>query len=115
MSPRQELGAFAAVLSTLVAGFLHESLFGGKVLSPADLLFVSASFREHGGPAFEPANRLLTDPIFHFQPWLEFNRSMIRQGRLPLWNNLAGCGAPHLANGQSAVFDPFHAIAYIGE
>ena len=39
---------------------------------------------------------------------------MIRQGRLPLWNDLAGCGAPHLANGQSAVFDPFHAIAYLG-
>ena len=39
---------------------------------------------------------------------------MIRRGRLPLWNDLAGCGAPHLANGQSAVFDPFHAIAYLG-
>jgi hypothetical protein len=39
---------------------------------------------------------------------------MLRQGRLPLWNDLAGCGAPHLANGQSAVFDPFHAIAYLG-
>ncbi len=35
-------------------------------------------------------------------------------GRLPLWNDLAGCGAPHLANGQSAVFDPFHLIAYLG-
>ena len=34
---------------------------------------------------------------------------MLRSGRLPLWNPMAGCGAPHLANGQSAVFDPFHA------
>ena len=54
------------------------------------------------------------DPVLQFQPWLEFNRRMIRSGRLPLWNSLAGCGAPHLANGQSAVFDPFHLIAYLG-
>ena len=31
-----------------------------------------------------------------------------------MWNPFAGCGAPHLANGQSAVFDPFHLIAYLG-
>ena len=39
---------------------------------------------------------------------------MIRSGRLPLWNGSAGCGAPHLANGQSAVFDPFNLLAYLG-
>jgi hypothetical protein len=39
---------------------------------------------------------------------------MLRRGRLPLWNDRAGCGVPHLANGQSAVFDPFHLIAYAG-
>ena len=54
------------------------------------------------------------DPVLQFQPWLEFNRTMIRAGRLPLWNPYAGCGAPHLANGQSAVFDPFHVMAYLG-
>ena len=54
------------------------------------------------------------DPVLQFQPWLEFNRAMIRQGRLPLWNPYAGCGAPHLANGQSAVFDPFPLFAYLG-
>ncbi len=63
---------------------------------------------------YEPANRLLMDPVLQFQPWLEFNRRMIRSGRLPLWNGYAGCGAPHLANGQSAVFDPFHLLAYLG-
>jgi len=54
------------------------------------------------------------DPVLQFQPWLEFNRRMIRSGRLPLWNGHAGCGVPHLANGQSAVFDPFHLLAYLG-
>ena len=114
MALRRELLAFSAVLCALVAGFLGESLFRGRVLSPADVLFVSASFRERGGPRYEPANRLLMDPVLQFQPWLEFNRAMLRQGRWPLWNDRAGCGTPHLANGQSAVFDPFHLIAYLG-
>jgi hypothetical protein len=118
MTPRRELLAFAGTLALLVAGFLGESLLGGQVLSPADVLRASASFRPGDAPTtdggYEPANRLLMDPVLQFQPWLEFNRRMLRSGRLPLWNDLAGCGAPHLANGQSAVFDPFHAIAYLG-
>src|SRR3954454_8584168 len=118
MTPHRELLAFAATLAALLTGFLGETLPGGKVLSPADVLRVSASFREGTAPGegadYEPANRLLMDPVLQFQPWLEFNRTMLRRGRLPLWNDMVGCGAPHLANGQSAVFDPFHAIAYLG-
>jgi hypothetical protein len=114
MGPRREILAFCVVLAIGVAAFFHETLLGGKVLSPADVLLVSASFRAGSAGDYEPANRLLTDPVFQFQPWLEFNRRMIRSGRLPLWNGHAGCGAPHLANGQSAVFDPFHLLAYLG-
>jgi hypothetical protein len=106
--------AFGLVLAILLGGFFHESLLGSKILSPADVLLVEASFQGAQGLDYEPANRLLMDPVLQFQPWLEWNRSQIRQGRLPLWNPLAGCGAPHLANGQSAVFDPFNLIAYLG-
>ena len=111
----RELLAFGLALGVCVTAFFHESLIGGKVLSPADVLRVSASFRDEGDAEYEPANRLLMDPVLQFQPWLEFNRRMIRDGRLPLWNPYAGCGAPHLANGQSAVFDPFHLLAYLGK
>ena len=114
-STRRELFAFSVVLAAIVGGFFADSLIVGRVLSPADVLFASKSFREVGGATYEPANRLLIDPVLQFQPWLEFNRSMIRSGRLPLWNSSSGCGAPHLANGQSAVFDPFQVIAYLGE
>ena len=113
MNWRREVVAFSVCLAACVAAFFHESLFLGKVLSPADVLLVSASFRGDSAAAYEPANRLLMDPVLQFEPWLEFNRRMIRSGRLPLWNGSAGCGAPHLANGQSAVFDPFHLIAYL--
>lgn len=109
----RELLAFGLALGACVAAFFHESLVGGKVLSPADVLRVSASFGDGAGADYEPANRLLMDPVLQFQPWLGFNREMIRGGQLPLWNPYAGCGAPHLANGQSAVFDPFHALAYL--
>jgi hypothetical protein len=116
MSPLRERLAFAATLAVLVAGFFWESLFAGKVLSPADVVYAQASFQNSAhGANYEPRNRLLIDPVLQFQPWLEFNRTELRAGRLPLWNPYAGCGAPHLANGQSAVFDPFHLIAYIGE
>ena len=114
MGSRREIIAFCAILAVSIAVFFHETLFCGKVLSPADVLLVSAGFRGDGEGDYEPANRLLMDPVLQFQPWLEFSRSMIRSGRLPLWNGHAGCGAPHLANGQSAVFDPFHLLAYLG-
>ncbi len=114
MEGRREVFAFCASLAVCVSAFFYETLFLGKVLSPADVLFVSASFRGEAVAAYEPANRLLMDPVLQFQPWLEFNRRMIRSGRLPLWNSSAGCGAPHLANGQSAVFDPFNLLAYLG-
>ncbi len=111
MSRTREPMVFAVVLAALIAAFLGESLFGGKVLSSGDVVYASASF---GDGSYEPANRLLMDPVIQFAPWIEFNRSRIRRGELPLWNPWAGCGAPHLANGQSAVFDPFHLIAYLG-
>jgi hypothetical protein len=114
MGPRRETLAFCGFLAICIAAFFHETLFGGKVLSPADVLLVSASFRGESAEDYQPANRLLMDPVLQFQPWLEFNRRMIRTGRLPLWNGHAGCGVPHLANGQSAVFDPFHLLAYLG-
>ena len=113
MPARRETFTFALVLGAVLAGFFGECLFGGKVLSPADVLFASASFEEFGGPGYEPANRLLIDPVLQFQPWIERNRAMIRAGRMPLWNESAGCGAPLLANGQSAPFDPFQWLAYL--
>jgi hypothetical protein len=114
MRRRPEVLAFGVVLAACLGAFFHETLLGGKVLSSADVLFISASFRGPEAGEYEAANRLLMDPVLQFQPWLEFNRRMIRNGRLPLWNGYVGCGAPHLANGQSAVFDPFHLLAYLG-
>jgi hypothetical protein len=114
MQWRRETIGFGVVLAACVTVFFHDSLLTSRVLSPADVLLVEASFREPGDVDYEPFNRLLMDPVLQFQPWLAFNRSEIRQGRLPLWNPYAGLGVPHLANGQSAVFDPFQLLIYFG-
>lgn len=45
-------------------------------------------------------------PLLQFYPWREMAFSALRAGRLPLWNPLAGCGAPLLANYQTAIFYP---------
>lgn len=113
MDDRRDVLAFAAALAALIALLHGPALLGDRVLSPADVVLAQPGF----GPAdasYEPRNRLLMDPVLQFEPWLEFNRTMIRSGRLPLWNPHVGLGAPHLANGQSAAFDPVHLIAYVG-
>ena len=110
---RKELLVFGLVLASLIGGFFWRSLFGGQILSSADVLYVEQCFPGKGDH-YEPANRLLIDPVLQFQPWIAFNRSELRAGRLPLWNPYVGFGAPHLANGQSGVFDPVNLIAYLG-
>jgi len=111
---RAEALGFCVVLAACVGVFFHEALRPDRVLSPADVLLVEASFRDPDQPDYEPMNRLLMDPVLQFQPWLALNRAEIQAGRLPLWNPYAGCGVPHLANGQSAVFDPFNLLIHFG-
>lgn len=111
---RGEAWGFCVVLAVCVGGFFHEALRSDRVLSSADVLLVEASFRDLERPDYEPWNRLLMDPALQFQPWMELNRGELQAGRLPLWNPYAGCGVPHLANGQSAVFDPFNLLVHFG-
>ena len=113
MDDRRDVLAFAAALAALIAVLHGPALLGDRVLSPADVVLAQPGF----GPAdasYEPRNRLLMDPVLQFEPWLAYSRTMLRSGRLPLWNPHVGLGAPLLANGQSAVFDPFYMIAYLG-
>ena len=62
MGSRREIIAFCAVLAVCVAVFFHETLFGGKVLSPADVLLVSASFRGDGDRGLRAGQPALDGP-----------------------------------------------------
>ncbi|MFN7975823.1 MAG: hypothetical protein U0166_26385 [Acidobacteriota bacterium] len=65
-----------------------------------------------GTPPYEAApppgaNRLLIDVETVIQPFLCHVTRSLRAGEIPLWNPYSGCGAPFLANEQSAVLHPF--------
>ncbi len=109
---RCELVAATCFL-VLIAVYLREPLLGFATHSytTADVTqYLSPTASE---PGYVVRNPLLTDPVTQFLPWLEFSRQELSQGRIPLWNPLNGCGAPHLGNFQSAVFSPFSLPFYL--
>jgi len=57
--------------------------------------------------AWDPNNAL------SFYPWNLFSAREFAAGRFPLWNPHNACGAPHLANWQSAPFYPLHLLLFI--
>lgn len=91
----------------MISGLFHApSLFlpSQFLFSPSD---ITGRQPEFGGSAvFEPANRLLIDPILQFQPWDFFARQQLANGQFPWWNPYSGAGAPFAGNGQSQLFDP---------
>lgn len=85
---------------------LGPALLPGRVLSSADQLLDSYLFAQVRPARFEPANRLLSDPMQQMIPWRRLVTEELRAGRLPFWNPYAYAGSPLLGNSQSAVFDP---------
>jgi hypothetical protein len=53
------------------------------------------------------------DIILQFYPWQIFTNEAIRSGYIPLWNPYVSCGAPFLANLQTAIFNPLKIVFYI--
>ena len=107
-SPRREsLCVFVSLV--LLSIFFHApSLFfsGQFIFSPMDI--VGRQPELGGSPEFEPANRLLIDPVLQFHPWDLWIQKELAAGRFPWWTSLSGSGAPFAANGQSRLFDPLH-------
>ena len=53
-------------------------------------------------------NSLLWDSMAQYYPWRAFAHRSFAAGALPLWNPHSLCGAPFLANFQSALFYPLN-------
>ena len=109
----RELLIFATVLLFLECFYFSDALRPGRVLSAADWLLATESFRAPGEPEHEPTNRLLTDIACQMEPWMKLAADEWHAGRVPLWNPHAGCGAPLLANAQSGVFNPINFIYFL--
>jgi hypothetical protein len=104
-------GAAAVVLLALAAATLTASLFGGKVFSSGDNIFLAFPFAAHRPSGFiQPSNFLLTDPVQGFIPDLLQMRSNLSHGVLPLWNPDAGGGRPQFA---SQVASPLFPLTWL--
>lgn len=107
MEPARRVGWAPAALVGVAVLLMWPVILGGQAFLPADLLRYAAPWSSlpNRGPLF-PWNPLLYDSIGQFYPWRSFAAATLRTGLLPLWNPYAFCGAPFVANSQSAVFYP---------
>ncbi len=104
--PRIFFCIWVAALAVVVAVLLHESLFGGKGLVPADGVFSFPPWQE----TKPPSNYLLVDQYTVFAPQHEFMHRQLLQGNFPLWNPCLDCGVPNLGSMQGALLFPINLL-----
>jgi len=93
---------FAALAGVLLV-LLHESLFLGKGLVPADGILNFSPWNQ----AAPPSNSLLGDQYCAFLPTQEF---VHQQKSFPFWNPYLCCGAPNLGAIQGALLFPIRLL-----
>ena len=107
------LATLLLILLPLV--FFRETLFGGKVLLPADNLFQWEPWRsfaaQYGVGALQ--NQLLSDLILENYAWKRFIVECLQQRELPLWNPYLFAGVPFLAAGQHSALYPLTFLFYV--
>jgi hypothetical protein len=92
---------------------VYPAVLGGRVLAPEDILLFQPplqSVRPAG--LLHPSNYLLPDAVEVFHPDLQWARSMLRGGHLPLWDPDIFAGWPLLASQQTALLFPLTFLAY---
>ncbi len=99
----------------LVVAFLAPALLGGKVLLPADNLYLYPPWKEFAAQqgVSIPNNHLIGDAVLQNISWKSFARDSLAQGQIPLWNPYLLGGVPFLAAGQYAVLYPFGVLFYL--
>jgi hypothetical protein len=94
----------------LVLIFLFRPLTQHYVNLPVDIVLTLPPW--HGmTPKLRVANFEMNDIVMQIVPWAHQVREAWRHGIFPLWNDLAGCGYPLLANGQSSGLSPIRILA----
>lgn len=100
-------------LAALVVVFFSPVLFTDRVLLPGELLTGFHPFTSLAPSAETPWHILQWDALSQYYPWRLFAHRWLRQGIIPLWNPHEFCGAPFLANGQSAILYPLHLLFWL--
>lgn len=96
----------AAAPQWRLPAFLTGPAWPYLLLAAMTLVFFFDMF--FGGKSF-----LMRDVFCDCLPWRRFARLALLSGHLPLWNPYSMCGQPYIANPQTAVFYPLHAVFYI--
>lgn len=102
----------AALFYALTLLFLFRPMAGFYNNVAPDVLGLMPPWQSN--PAFDKyavSNYELQDVMFELAPWAEQVRQSWRALQVPLWNPLAGCGMPLLANMQSAALSPLRLLA----
>jgi hypothetical protein len=97
---------WVAALAVVLFILLHESIFGGKGLVPAD----GVLYYPPWNGTTHLSNYSLTDQYRNFIPQHQFVHQRILEGDFPLWNPHLGCGMPNLGSMQGALLFPIQLL-----
>jgi hypothetical protein len=103
----------ALLFYALVVIFFFKTMTGPYVLIASDIpkLIAPWAASAPGLTKYTVLNMETHDVPMQLVPWAHQVREAWRSGHVPLWNALAGCGYPLLANAQSAAFSPLRILA----
>jgi hypothetical protein len=97
---------WVAALALILCVLLHQSLFFGQGLVPADGVLRYSPWNDTN----RPGNWLLADQYRVFTPQHEFTYQQLERGHFPLWNPYLACGMPNLASIQGALLFPINLL-----
>jgi hypothetical protein len=103
----------ALLFYALTLIFLWKPLTGPYVnVAPDVLLLIPpwSSSAHVGFDKFDVSNYELQDIVFQFIPWTKQVHASWRALKPPLWNPLAACGMPLMANMQSGAMSPLRIV-----
>lgn len=100
----------AAFFYALVLIYLFRPMTGGYVNLPVDFINILPPWGSWGHRHLL-SNPEMNDLTMQIVPWAHQAREAWRALRFPIWNPLAGCGYPLLANGQSSAMSPLRLLA----
>lgn len=96
-----------SVVAALVLVFFWKFVFLGQIPTNADWLSHYSPWKSAEDRPPLPHNPEIGDSIAQLYPFRVYTAESLKNGIIPLWNPYIFAGNPYLANGQSAVFDPF--------
>jgi hypothetical protein len=94
----------ALVLWLVCTAYQATTLFTPDVDLPGNLAYAAFPWKAAGGRTVHANTGIVFTQL---APWTRVARNAIASGELPLWNRFSACGAPLLANQQTAIFHPF--------